>query len=237
MKYEQFLELLKNRVSVRSFTDESVSEEELLKICDAGRYAMSGGNSQPWEFLIIRSRETLEKIKCEYLSHEYEWTYYLEQMRLPEYRHNAFSFPEEDLAKNKERTGRVFDAPAMICLLYDPRKQFGSVLSARADMNDGSKSVLSCTMGHLSMTMQLACASLGLGSCRIDCNQQEGYRKILGYPEPVNLYCMLPIGHSVKQSHSTKRHELSELLHYESYDQTKIRNGSEILDYISGIRK
>ena len=46
-------------------------------------------------------------------------------------------------------------------------------------------------MGGCSMTMHIAAASLGLSSARCDCNQQEGYREVLGYPEPVMLYAIM----------------------------------------------
>jgi nitroreductase len=47
-------EAIKSRRSVRAFTDESVSEEEIMKLIDVARWAPSAGNIQPWEFIIVR---------------------------------------------------------------------------------------------------------------------------------------------------------------------------------------
>jgi nitroreductase len=47
---------------VREFTDERVSAEALDAIADAARWSGSGGNSQPWRFVILRSLETLRTI-------------------------------------------------------------------------------------------------------------------------------------------------------------------------------
>ena len=42
------------RWSPRAFTAETISEEELLTIMEAGRWAASSGNAQPWRFLYAR---------------------------------------------------------------------------------------------------------------------------------------------------------------------------------------
>jgi nitroreductase len=53
MKMDVF-KAIKGRRSVRAFTDEPVSEEEIMKIIDAARWAPSAGNIQPWEFVVVR---------------------------------------------------------------------------------------------------------------------------------------------------------------------------------------
>jgi nitroreductase len=50
------------RRSIRSYTDEDVSEEDVEKILRAAMAAPSAGNEQPWHFVVIRSRETMERI-------------------------------------------------------------------------------------------------------------------------------------------------------------------------------
>jgi len=50
-------EAIKTRRSVRAFTNQEVSEEEIEKIIDAARWAPSAGNIQPWEFIIVRKSE------------------------------------------------------------------------------------------------------------------------------------------------------------------------------------
>jgi nitroreductase len=51
-----------NRRSIRTFRNESVSPEILLKILEIARYAPTGGNGQPVEWLIISDPETIRKI-------------------------------------------------------------------------------------------------------------------------------------------------------------------------------
>lgn len=43
------------RRSIRKYTDEPVSDEALTAILEAGQWAPSGLNNQPWRFLVIKS--------------------------------------------------------------------------------------------------------------------------------------------------------------------------------------
>jgi len=50
-------EAIKTRRSVRAFTNEPVSDNEVKKLIDAARQAPSAGNIQPWEFIVVRDAE------------------------------------------------------------------------------------------------------------------------------------------------------------------------------------
>ena len=53
------------RRSIRKYTSEPVSEEQIEKILRAGMAAPSAGNQQPWHFIVIDDREILSEIpKC-----------------------------------------------------------------------------------------------------------------------------------------------------------------------------
>lgn len=51
-------EAIEKRRSIRKFKPEPINEEDLRKILEAGRLAPSGGNRQPWYFIIVRDTET-----------------------------------------------------------------------------------------------------------------------------------------------------------------------------------
>ncbi|HIC96393.1 TPA: nitroreductase family protein [Candidatus Bipolaricaulota bacterium] len=67
---EEFLDLIKGRRTVREFTPEPVDEQDLEKIMEAGRWAPSGKNTQPWGFILVKSREKREALAA--LSHQGE---------------------------------------------------------------------------------------------------------------------------------------------------------------------
>jgi nitroreductase len=49
-------------IAVREFTDEPVSDDHLIRILDAARLCQSGKNLQPWYFIVIRDRSTLDAL-------------------------------------------------------------------------------------------------------------------------------------------------------------------------------
>lgn len=55
-------ELIMNRRAVRNFNQGELSEQVIEKILNAGRYAPSPQNSQPWHFTLIRSKESLKHL-------------------------------------------------------------------------------------------------------------------------------------------------------------------------------
>lgn len=56
------IQCLYERASVRSFTDQEVTDETLRMIIDAGCHAATGGNLQPYSIIEIRSHEKKEAL-------------------------------------------------------------------------------------------------------------------------------------------------------------------------------
>jgi nitroreductase len=56
------LEAIFTRRSIRKYTGQPVSEEDLHTILRAGCYAPSARNHQPWHFIVIRDCNTLQAI-------------------------------------------------------------------------------------------------------------------------------------------------------------------------------
>jgi len=53
---------LKKRRSIRRFTKDPVPKEKILEILDIARYAASGGNGQPVEWIVIHDPKNVQKI-------------------------------------------------------------------------------------------------------------------------------------------------------------------------------
>ena len=58
------LDLIKNRKSVREYTEQKISKDDLTKILEAGYYAPSWMNVQPWKFIAVENQETKDML-CE----------------------------------------------------------------------------------------------------------------------------------------------------------------------------
>ena len=55
-------ELFKKRRSVREFLDKEVTDEQIKQILTAAMVAPSGRNTRPWEFIVVKDKETREKL-------------------------------------------------------------------------------------------------------------------------------------------------------------------------------
>jgi nitroreductase len=53
---------IKRRRSIREFTDKRVSLQDLMAIVEAGIWAPSGKNNQPWRFVLVTDDEIRNKI-------------------------------------------------------------------------------------------------------------------------------------------------------------------------------
>ena len=59
---KSFLDLAKERYSLRSYSQQPVEEEKIAQILEAGRVAPTAGNRQPHRIKVIRDAEGLAKV-------------------------------------------------------------------------------------------------------------------------------------------------------------------------------
>ena len=58
----EFYDVLRNRRSTRSYQNDTIPEEKLQRVLDAGRWAPSAHNAQPWRFLVLQNPATKSKL-------------------------------------------------------------------------------------------------------------------------------------------------------------------------------
>ncbi|MFA9437029.1 MAG: nitroreductase family protein [Candidatus Bathyarchaeota archaeon] len=56
------LDAILARRSIRKYTSELVTDEDIKKLLEAAMAAPTGGNRKPWHFIIIKERETLDRL-------------------------------------------------------------------------------------------------------------------------------------------------------------------------------
>jgi nitroreductase len=59
----ELFEAIEKRASVRQLAPVEIGENDVRKILDAGRRAPSGMNVQPLEYIVIRDKDTIEKLE------------------------------------------------------------------------------------------------------------------------------------------------------------------------------
>lgn len=61
----ELLDVMLKRRSIRRYTGESVPEEKLRRILDAGLLSFSSRNFDPWEFIVVKNKDALRSLsKC-----------------------------------------------------------------------------------------------------------------------------------------------------------------------------
>ena len=59
---------IEERRSIRHYKEKEVEPELIEKLLESARLAPSGSNTQPWNFIIVRNRDTIEKLA--YVTHK-----------------------------------------------------------------------------------------------------------------------------------------------------------------------
>lgn len=65
-EYEMLYNLVTTRMSVRKFKPDPIPDGYMEKILEVARWAMSGANSQPWEFIVVRDPEIKRRLRDAY---------------------------------------------------------------------------------------------------------------------------------------------------------------------------
>src|SRR3990167_9388273 len=51
--YELLYDIIRRRSSIRKLKPDPIPDENIQKIIEAGRWAMSGATSKPWEYIVV----------------------------------------------------------------------------------------------------------------------------------------------------------------------------------------
>lgn len=62
----EILKVIRQRRSTRMFKSEQIKDEELKEIIDAGIYAPSATNQQPWHFTVIQNKEIIDSLNNDF---------------------------------------------------------------------------------------------------------------------------------------------------------------------------
>jgi nitroreductase len=193
---ETFLDVIKNRRSVRQYKPDPVPEEHLIKIVDAARMAPNAGNEQAWKFIIIQDKKQIEALKNE-CRNELE-TYLKTNRNLSgqALKEQVQQFYDEHLK------GRL-SAPAYIVVLVDDQRKYPTY-----SQHDGPLAA-----GYL----LLAARALGYGTVYLtDSISVQATKKICNIPDRYTRVCITPVGVPVEWPTKEKK-ALSEFIVKDSF--------------------
>ncbi len=231
IEIDELLEFLKRRRSCRRFKPDPIPDEWVNKVIEAARWAPSGANAQPWEFIIVKDQKVKDAMADAYMEIRPDH-YYMEQTKSEEYRHNNLKHMP---------TGRPSfqDAPAVVVVLGDRRAFQASVIAGTYIGSGGSTdSTYQKGMANAVFSMHLAAAALGIGAqwfSGID-DWAALLRPILGFPPAMHVHVIVPLGYPAEPPKGGYRRKFEDIVHHDHYDMSKYRSEAKMNDFIRELR-
>ncbi|OBA86285.1 nitroreductase [Mycobacteriaceae bacterium 1482268.1] len=191
--------------AVRRYRDEPVDDNTLAKCLRAATWAPSGGNQQPWRFVVLRSQD-LRAVVTEAAHRTWE--------QIKEF--YQFAEPEEDADDSKSRVLRAMAehmrvggaAPALVLFCVQPQ--------AGASKLQQGGSIFPAVQNFL-----LAARSEGLGAAITLWHGlcEEELRSLIGIPDDWLIATLLTVGWPRGGHKPVRRKPLSEVVVIDRWDR------------------
>ncbi len=166
-----FVEVLKTRRSVRSYTAEGVSRQDVEELIDSAILAPSGMNLQPWAFTVVTSRAVMQELNAVAVGF----------LRSPEVQQRI----------TNERVRGVVNAPG-----YDIFHRAPALIVISGDARVPG-AMVDCQLA--AENLFLAAHAKGLGTCYMGFLQMVAenpeVRKLLQLPEGYKMMAAAVVGH------------------------------------------
>ena len=233
MQYDDFLELIKGRRTLRSFKPDPVPDEMIDKLLEAARWAPTGFNMQPLEMLVVKDlelREAIKKIVDDYKNSDF---FAMEATR-EEWQGSPWAID----------THGEWDcplAPVFILVMGDTRRRVGLPMAARYSEQKGD-SIFESSLSNAFMYMWVAAHSLGLAAQPISGVKypkvQALVKHLLNLPDFIYVYDIFLVGWSAMDegpSAKLMRH-LDEMVHYDRAKDGEFMSEEELRKQIVKLR-
>jgi FMN reductase (NADPH) len=209
MDSENLLSIMRKRRSVRVYKTGKVTDRQLETILQAARWAPSGANTQPWEFVITRDRKKMKKVR---------------QIYDDEWRQRKREDPVHYKGLKKDYVG---DVSVLVLVCGDARtKQVYLTTRQPADR----EKLFQASVANAVEQMMLAAASMNLGTVWVSVREETepALRELFQVLPELRLLWVVPIGHARSWPPAKPRRPVAAFTHFEVYDANKLRQEAEI---------
>lgn len=210
---------------------EAVSDEDIEKILEVARWAPSGLNTQPWEFVVLNSKDSIEKLSeaIKFRSND---------IKIGQMGNMARNMMKGD--RKKPQIG-LPNAPVFILVCGDNRRRVelpgqsykmvnGKIKLGKGFMLDHDSIMTSCLANSFMLTT-LAATSLGLATQYVTFTASEhalkNLQKSLGLPEYLMIYDCIALGYGAYTPPPKYMRELDTMVHYNGFDESKVMTDKE----------
>jgi nitroreductase len=186
--------------AIRHLRPDPVTDEVVHRLIEAATKAPSGGNSQPWRFLVIRDKATRRMI-ADYYRRSWDQVYGAQS-------DGSSSLGDRVRSSATHLAENMAEVPVLIlaCIMHD---------GGASSMGRGS-SIYPAVQNLL-----LAARGLGLGSVMTSLHKryEDEIKQALGIPENVETAALLPIGYPAEgvRYGPTRRQPVEEVTYWERW--------------------
>ena len=209
MDTDNLLKIIQRRRSVRVYKSGKVSNKQLETILEAARWAPSGANTQPWEFVVTRDRKKMKRVR---------------EIYAQEWRDRKKEDPLHYKGLKKDYVG---DVSVLVLVCGDARtKQVYLTTRQPADR----EKLFQASIANSVQQMMLAAASMNLGTVWVSVREEvePALRKLFHVPDSLRLLWEMPIGHARAWTKAKPRRPIAAFTHNEAYDRERLRDDSAI---------
>ena len=201
-----FYEVANTQRAMRRLRTDDVPDDLLWKILDTAIRAPSGGNRQPWNFLVVRDPEKKRKIAEWYLE-AWERTYGQARDQMLANPDMARTFRSAD---HLART--IADVPVLI---------FATVMK---DMPNVS-ATLGASIYPAVQNLMLAARAEGLGTTLTTLHKfrEAEVKKLLGIPDNVETMAMIPVGWPKGNFGPASRLPIEKVTYWDEWGTVRVR--------------
>jgi len=207
---DALLNIIRTRRSVRVYKSGKVTDAQLEAILEAARWAPSGANTQPWEFVITRDRKKMKRVREIY---DNEW------------RQRKREDPVHYKGLKKDYVG---DVSVLVLVCGDARTK--RVYLTTRQPGDREK-LFQASIANAVEQMMLVAASLKLGTVWVSVREEvePELRELFGVPPDLRLLWVVPIGHARSWPKPKPRRKVTAFAHREIYNSKKLRRETDIV--------
>jgi 5,6-dimethylbenzimidazole synthase len=217
-----FYKAVFSRRDVRShFTSDPIDEQILTKILNAAHHAPSVGFSQPWNFVLVKNKDTRKQVKDSFDKERIRSSTLVEDPKRSKYL--------------SLRLQGILDCDVNICVTYDPTK-FGPFVIGRSSIPETGIYSVCCAIQNL----WLAARAEGIGVGWVSILSNDDLKKILEIPDHVVPVAYLCLGHvsdfadkpDLESAGWLPRLGLKDVIFYEKWNNSDDPNWQQIRQMI-----
>jgi nitroreductase len=203
-----FFEVAHTQKAMRRLKTDPVSDEDLWKVLHTATMAPSGGNRQPWNFLVVRDPEKKRKIG--------EW--YLDAWK------KTYG-PARDAMQADPQMKKTFDSADYLANHLAEVPVF-IIATIKRDMPTSAGTLfLGASIYPAVQNLMLAARALGLGTALTTLHRlhEAEVKQLLGIPDDVETMALIPVGWPKGKFATPNRLPPEKVVYWDAWGTTKTR--------------